>query len=253
MSKAKWWPPPPHITPPDDNVKRLLFLHDLDGRPIAVTSEGSCLTIRDLPDGSVLQGPLQGHTDVITALSVGEINGRPAIASGDFRGCVRLWDLVTGEQLGDPLQNDAGDGSRAARILALAIVIFDGFPAVISVQPTGRSTRIWNLTTRAPAKHGLDISDEVLCLAAFGDYGRGHLALATAGHEHGVRVWNPLTGALLAHRIPPPCKVDAVAFARLLADHVLLVAHTSATDGSTRFVSCFAPGAHRHDPFATAL
>ena len=242
MSNRYWWPPPPHVAPTEDNVDRLIELTTLHGRPIAVTAEGCYLITRDRPTGRVLRGPLHGHTSSITSLAVGRVDGTLTIASGDERGCVRLWNLDTGIPIGILPQEEANDTSRAERVLALTFLPLDGVPVVVSVQAGGRNVRIWDVQTRTPINQGPDTSDDLVYLAAFGRYGRNRQrVLATAGAKQGVRIWNPTTGALLSSPVQSACQVEALAFDRLLSTHVLLVAYHFSTRGPQRFVLCIGP------------
>ena len=242
MSDRHWWPPPPHLPPTEDNVHRLVELTKLHGADIAVTTDGSYLTTRDLSTGRVLKGSLRGHTCSITSLAVGKVHGASTIASGDERGCVRLWDLDTGLPIGVLFQEPADATSKAARVLALTFLTLDDVPVVVCVHAGRQSIRIWNVKTRTRINQGPDTSDDLIYLAAFGRLRRqGPLVLATAGATRGVRIWNPTTGTLLACPMQSPRSVDALAFDRLLSDYVLLVAYHLPLGGRQRFVSCLGP------------
>ncbi|HEY3023163.1 MAG TPA: DUF3592 domain-containing protein [Actinomycetota bacterium] len=79
----------------------------------------------DLEAGKPLGGPLEGHHDVVKAVAVGQLGGRPIAVSG---GCDQLvwvwvWDLAAGGPLGEPLVhnhfvNAVGVGELHDRSLA---------------------------------------------------------------------------------------------------------------------------------------
>src|SRR5438552_459737 len=80
----------------------------------------------DLEAGELLHRPLSGHDGDVNALALGELHGRPIVASGGNDRTVRLWDLVSGESLGAALQ-----GHRR-KVRAVAIGEFRGRPVVVS-------------------------------------------------------------------------------------------------------------------------
>ncbi|MBV8348993.1 MAG: hypothetical protein JOZ49_16135, partial [Mycolicibacterium sp.] len=44
------------------------------------------------------------HTGAVEAVAVGELEGRPVVVSGGWDQTVRVWDLATGDPVGDPLR-----------------------------------------------------------------------------------------------------------------------------------------------------
>jgi eukaryotic-like serine/threonine-protein kinase len=63
------------------------------------TSDGSG---GDLGSGDPLGDPFTGDTCGVTAVAVGELDGRPIVVSGGDA-TVRVWDLHTGSSIGEPM------------------------------------------------------------------------------------------------------------------------------------------------------
>ena len=106
----------------------------------------------DLESGEPVLGPLTGHDGRVTAVAVGERQGRPVIVSGGGDRTVRVWDLESGEPVLGPLTGHDG------AVTAVAVGERQGRPVIVSgscrpdgagVGPRVRAPR--HLADRAPA------------------------------------------------------------------------------------------------------
>ena len=71
-------------------------------------------------------------------MAVGELDGRPVVVTGGDDATVRVWDLATGDPVGDPLTGHTG------AVLAVAVGELDGRPIVVT--GSGDETvRVWDL------------------------------------------------------------------------------------------------------------
>ncbi|WP_327089242.1 hypothetical protein OIE66_01080 [Nonomuraea sp. NBC_01738] len=81
-------------------------LGQVDGRPIAVSSDDEYMRVWDLATHRLIGAPIPtGHTYGVMTVAVGEVNGRPVALTGggddeDGGGAVQVWDLNTRKPLG---------------------------------------------------------------------------------------------------------------------------------------------------------
>jgi WD40 repeat protein len=93
---------------------------------------------------------LTGHTDQVNAVACTLLDGRPVAVTGSGRydvgvgavdTTVRVWDLATGRQIGDPLSG------HTKSVNALACTLLDGRPIAVTGSDD-RTVRIWDLPGR---------------------------------------------------------------------------------------------------------
>ncbi|MCX0274938.1 WD40 repeat domain-containing protein [Nocardia zapadnayensis] len=138
---------------------------------------------------------LTGHTGGVSAVACTVLDGRPIAVTGSWDGTVRVWNLTTGRQHGQPLTGHTGGVS------AVACTVLDGRPIAV----TGSwdcTVRVWNLTTGDQVGQPLtghnDIVNAVACTVL-----DGRPMAVTGAEDDTVRVWN-LTDLI-------PDQVNAVA------------------------------------------
>ncbi|MFJ6769900.1 hypothetical protein ACIQOV_02765, partial [Kitasatospora sp. NPDC091257] len=90
-------------------------------------------------DRSVRRIPT-GHTDALLAMATAVLDGRPVAVTGGTDRTVRIWDLTTGRQIGQPLTGHTGE------VDAVATAELDGRPVAVT-GGTDRTVRVWDLTT----------------------------------------------------------------------------------------------------------
>ena len=186
------------------------------GRPVIISGYGEryygTVRVWDLDTGEPVLGPLIGHHDEIesngwvTAVAVGQRQGRPVIVSGSYDQTVRVWDLDTGEPVLGPLNHDGG-------VNAVAVGQLRGRPVIISGS-WDRTVRVWDLDTGEPAIDPLTGHDAGVIAVAVGER-RGRPMVASGGATgglDGVRVWDLDSAPHAALRIGLLDPVASVAF-----------------------------------------
>ncbi|WP_204083027.1 caspase family protein, partial [Asanoa ishikariensis] len=116
------------------------------GLAAAITGSGLPLPFATAWASWRLQPPHQtliGHTDLVSAVVTGNLNGRLAIVSGSGDGTVRVWDAATGTPISDPL------AGHTASVYAVAVGQLDGRPIIVSGS-SDRTVRVWDATTGDP-------------------------------------------------------------------------------------------------------
>ena len=173
----------------------------------------------------------------VNAVAVGELDGSPIAVSGGDDGTVRIWDLATGAQRGEPLtgHDDA--------VYAVAFGELDGSPIAVSGGDDG-TVRIWDLATGAQRGEPLTGHDSAVYAVAFGELDGSPIAI-TGGCDGTVRIWDLAIGA---KRGEPPTghsgPVRAVAFGELDGSRIAV---SGGDDGTVRIWD-LATGAKRGEP-----
>ncbi|MBG0820856.1 protein kinase [Planomonospora sp. ID91781] len=128
-----------------------------------------------------------GHARAVNAVAVTELDGRSVVVSGSGDQTVRVWDLATGKQLGQPITDPAGP------IVALAVTELDGRPTVVS-GGYGETMRIWDLTTGKQLGQPIKNSSvESLAVTELD----GRPVVISGSQDETVRLWDLATGKQL--------------------------------------------------------
>jgi WD40 repeat protein len=90
--------------------------------------------------GEPIGAPLRGHTNWVSSVAFGAIDGRPIVASGSSDESIRLWDARTGEPLGVPFEG------HTDWVNSVAFGSIDGRPMVASGSDDG-TIRLWGAMT----------------------------------------------------------------------------------------------------------
>ncbi len=143
-----------------------------------------------------------GHTDSVTAVACGVLDGRPIAISGGDDDTVRVWDLATGEQL-------TTFTGHTDSVTAVACGVLDGRPIAISGGDDD-TVRVWDLATGEQLTTFTGHTDSVTAVACGVLDGRP-IAIS-GGDDNTVRVWDLATGEQLTTFTGP---VNAVACSSL--------------------------------------
>ncbi|MGY4907770.1 hypothetical protein ACWD67_37945, partial [Streptomyces sp. 900116325] len=86
-----------------------------------------------------LRQTFTGHTGWVTSVAITDMNGRPHIVTGADN-TVRIWDLATGDQVGEPLTGHDG------LVWSMTTVDMNGRPYIVT-GADDMTVRIWDPTT----------------------------------------------------------------------------------------------------------
>ncbi|MFF1725004.1 caspase family protein [Streptomyces sviceus] len=133
-----------------------------------------------------LRDTYTGHTDRVAAVACTTLDGTSVAVTGDEDATVRVWDLATGQQIGEPLTGHAGP------VYAVACAdLADTCVAVTGSQDT--TVRVWDLATSRqigePLTGHTDMVTAVACTTL-----DGKPVAVTGGEDGTVRVWDLATG-----------------------------------------------------------
>jgi WD40 repeat protein len=180
----------------DTDGRASVIVAELDGTPWALTPGSHGVRRWRLDDLSCVDWCLDGDKDVVEDLAVSNIAGRAVLITLSKRdGRLRLWDLASGEPIGDPF----GEGAYQVRATTVR-----GAPVAVVAVDGG--VQVWDIIDRRPAGPVLGDVEFVtdLTTATIGgqdtvivaDNGRGEDGL---GYEidSTVRVWDLATGTAL--------------------------------------------------------
>ncbi len=142
-----------------------------------------------------LRDTLSGHTSWIRAVACTRLDGRPIAVTAGQDLTIRIWDLITGEQVGGPLTG------HLSSISAVACAELDGQPIAVTGS-NDQTVRIWDLTTSEPIGHPLTGHTDQVNAVACAELNGKPIAI-TGSNDRTVRIWDlttsepigrPLTG-----------------------------------------------------------
>jgi WD40 repeat protein len=153
----------------------------IDGQPVVVTgSKDGTIGVWDLQTRRQLGEPLPAHSSTsggVQALAAGSIADVPVAVSGG-RDFVRLWNLATGQQVGQQLAGHYGD------VNAVAMGTVDRTPVAVTAGQD-QVARVWDLNADRPLLgHTGDVRT-----AAIGTV-RGHCHAITGSSDTTAVVWD---------------------------------------------------------------
>ena len=120
---------------------------EVEGRSRIASGHGNgSILLRDMADGVLVHEFSTEDYHNVLALAFGEVDGSTVLIAGSGR-TIRLWDAVTGEPVGEPMEDATGEA-----LWSLAFIVLDGRPCVLA--GTGStdydidgSLSVWDLQT----------------------------------------------------------------------------------------------------------
>ncbi|MBB4763081.1 hypothetical protein ACFQFC_02675 [Amorphoplanes digitatis] len=176
------------VSAADRALPRQLAMAKL-GHPLrseGIAGDGTPTLVAAVQRRETIHRALTGHIGAVTAMvAFAGPDGRALLATGSHDRMVRVWDLETGAQVGDPL---AGHTSSVTSLVAFAGP--DG-RALLATGSHDRTVRVWGLDTGT--RVGDLLTRRTGWVVAFTGPDERPL-LATGSDDGTVRVWDPITG-----------------------------------------------------------
>ncbi|MEV5428081.1 AAA family ATPase [Streptomyces sp. NPDC052701] len=151
-------------------------------QPVAVTANDDSVLVYHLAGDRPVRVPpgLQSWTAAQVACTT--VGNLPVAVTGSLRGHLRIWNLNTGQPIGDPLTGHAG------MVLAVACTTIGDRPVAVSAGED-RTVRVWDLKNRQPAGDPLTGHTKPVRAVAC-TIMDGRPVAVSAGEDRTVRVWD---------------------------------------------------------------
>ena len=130
--------------------------------------------------------PLRGHTNTVTAVALGEVDGEPVVVSGSFDQTVRLWDTRSGQPRSEPLTG------HTDLVTAVALGEVDGAPLVVSGSDD-QTLRLWDARSGQPRGKPLTGHTRGLTAVTLGEVD-GAPVVVSGSYDDTVRLWDARSG-----------------------------------------------------------
>ncbi|MCV6636980.1 caspase family protein [Candidatus Albibeggiatoa sp. nov. NOAA] len=122
---------------------------------------------------------LYGHTDQIYSMAFSPNN--QVLASGSWDNTVRLWDVATGQTLGQPLTG------HSSSVISVA---FSPDGKTLASGSVDNTVRLWDVETRKPLGQPLTAHTHTIYKTIFSPDGK---TLASASRDKTIRLWDVAT------------------------------------------------------------
>ncbi|KAG8708771.1 hypothetical protein FRC11_006201 [Ceratobasidium sp. 423] len=172
-----------------------------DGSRVAIGCVNGTVSILDAYDGTLLVGPLWGHTHIVQSVAFSP-DGR-FIASGSDDKTIRVWSVRNGTLIADPFKGHSSG--------VYSVSFSPDSTRIVSAGFRDKTIRIWNATDGtlllAPLHGHHDVSVNSVVFSFSGTL------IASASSDHTIQLWNAHDGSPAA----PPFKghtdgVNCIAF-----------------------------------------
>ncbi|WP_177001152.1 WD40 repeat domain-containing protein, partial [Streptomyces sp. cf386] len=207
----------------DGDALMSLACTSLAGRPVAVCGSFNGVRVWDLSVSRPLGRPVTGHIRRVSAMDVGELNGRPVFVTGSHDQTVRIWDAHTGSPIGDSMKGHWHD------VRSVACTMLRGRSIAVTASWDG-TVRAWDLECQVTHAHLTGPSERLTSVTC--DVLDGRPVVIGSAQDDSLWTWDLATGKALYPPLP-----SAVGARRAMASTVTagrLIAITSG-EGVTQF------------------
>jgi WD40 repeat protein len=139
-------------------------------------------------------GFLAGHEEHVNGVAATTVNGRPVAVTTSDDKTVRVWDLETQMQIGEPLTG------HTSQVESVATATLSGIPIAVTFGRNDITLRVWDLRDMRPIGPPIDHGCAVDGIAT-ANLGGSPVAVTTDGRTADILLWDLAHGRLL-HRIP---------------------------------------------------
>ncbi|MFH9002070.1 AAA family ATPase, partial [Streptomyces afghaniensis] len=178
---------------------------------------------------TILQGEVLGiHPAPVHAMATAVLpDGRAVAVTGGTDGMVCVWDLASGQPIGEPLPCQRG------RVQAVATAVLPHGRTVAVTSSDDGMVRVWDLATGQLTGEPLTGHTDRVTAVGTAVLPNGHPLAVTGSNDRTVRVWDLATGQLVGEfSTRHTGQVEAVAVAVLPDGHPVVV--TRGSDGRVR-------------------
>jgi WD40 repeat protein/predicted Ser/Thr protein kinase len=155
------------------------------------------------------------HSSDVNAVAVGTLNGRTIAVSGGVDNTVRVWDVATGEQLGEPLKGHGDDvyavalGERNHRLIAASASAGVGGRGFLGFTENDNAVRVWDVAARKEIyrlPHNEGYSSDGPTKVALGTVDGRPVAISAS--DQMLRVWSLTNGKPIGKPVTGLAPVD---------------------------------------------
>jgi WD40 repeat protein len=131
--------------------------------------------------------PVAAHRTILaetgaSSVALGMLEGRPVIVSSGYDGAVRVWDLASGTQRGEPLRGHEGP------VWSVTLGTLEGLPVIVSGGSDG-TVRVWDLASGLRRGEPLRGHEAAVLSVALGTL-HGRPVIVSGAWDATVRVWD---------------------------------------------------------------
>ena len=140
-----------------------------------------------------LRNTIVGQISPAHAISCAILDERPVAVTASYDPGVRVWDLLSGQPVGAPLEG------HTREVRGVACAVLDGRPIAVTTG-VDRTLRVWDLDRGQQISQGPVANDGFVHTVACAMVGTRPVAITGGGHDDGLLAWDLARGPLIGER-----------------------------------------------------